>query len=405
MPASLNAAHPIIRWTFYANLLLLMLAVRAAEWTHATVMLPWLITLTCADARVGVFQIVHARKMLTSLTLTLSVLILLSSIWHGCAWFGIEVAAIPLLWIPIAALTRSIQWRHHRTALIITISIAICWISLLVIWQFTVGHEPRPKGLSHNVLTGPMLLGMLCTIGALSHPRENNRLRQVLAALSITASIVTQSKTGLLAFLAASLIYIIRQSASRKRMLFTATPVIFIWLLTLTQRLSTFQSQFTGYENKQYKNALGGRADAIRWVKSHFMDNPLLGKGPEQLAYEFDHRWQEWGRSEFSTLPMLHLHNDYFQILMTYGIPASICFTALWITLSIQAFKSTNNCRSNSTSTATWILMLTSIYMISFITDSFTYWDNAWAMVSACMGLSIGILSSKQEKYAYANHA
>lgn len=396
MPAPLNAAHPLIRFAFYGNLLLLMLAIHPAEWTHATVMLPWLITLACQDTRANCFQILRMNKQLTLTSVLLTVLILLGCQSHMCTSFGLEAASIPVLWIPIATLFRSIEWKYHRIAIAAVLSAATACISLVVIWQFAGEHEPRPKGLSHNVLTAPMLLAMLCLIGALISQQKKQIPKTIfltIAIFGISASILTHSKTGLLTFLAATSIHLITRPAERKKTLATTAPLITVWALSLTDMLANVLTDYVGYGNGQYKSSLAERTDAIRWAGIHILDNPLLGKGPIQLTDEFSQRWQEWGRNKNAVLPMLHLHNDYLQMSIAYGVLTSMCFTAMWLIPTFKIIKPqlAPLCGPTLPPIKTWMLMMIGIFMTAFMTDSFTYWGSTWGMVTACVGLLIGI--------------
>ncbi|MBI5926095.1 MAG: O-antigen ligase family protein [Aquabacterium sp.] len=399
MQTALNTKGLIVRFAFHLNLFLLLLADRNALWTNATVLLPWILILTSQEGRATTVRIALLNRFITATSIGLSTLLFSGCLSHACTKSEYESIFIPILWLPIASLFESTT-KKNTIAIYITIATATISASILIIWQLAIEKHERPGGFSFNVMNGPMLLAMLCILCATkkkSSPSALTRSHPALIAIGIAAAICTLAKTALLTFLTGLTTYVIRKPRDASRTIALSLPLIIIWTITLSTKLQTVQTDVIKYSNSQYRTSLGERTDAIRWSTEHILDNPLLGKGSHQLDLQFNDRWRDWGRPKSSITSMRHLHNDYLQIAISRGIPASMAFIASWIALAIIASQvKIEEKNSAHHDTVTWMLVLATIYMTAFMTDSFTHWNCTWANASCCFGIALAIIKKQR---------
>ncbi|MFT3858559.1 MAG: O-antigen ligase family protein [Aquabacterium sp.] len=322
-----------LQWVFFISLGLLLLAHEEAVWTDTTLLLPWILALCHAPVRSSLRQIIRRHAILGATSLAFSILIVLGCLEHQCTRLEQHAAFIPVLWIPMAALTYECLKQNAR-GLVTTIALALATTSLLVIWQRFVQQEDRPPALSYNVLVSPLILALICLLGALTtltHKSGDLLTFKLSAALGIFAAILTQAKTGLLTFLAGGLMLAACEREHRRLILTWVAAIGICWGIALSEKIKIVRDDVSSYNNQMYKTSVGERTDAIKWAAEHFFDAPLTGKGRLALYAEFNHRWAEWGRQQEAVTLMAHLHNDYLQVALSKGIPALACFVTLWV--------------------------------------------------------------------------
>ena len=152
--------------------------------------------------------------------------------------------------------------------------------------------------------------------------------------------------------------------------------------MILAKKITKFGDDLNQYKSGHSSSSTGDRIDALKWSMEHFFDHPLIGYGPTQLTNAFNNRWAEWQQAESSITKILHLHNDYIQIALSYGTPCLALQVLFWITLCRY---STN--RRNKIEPTT--LAIITIIATTSTADSFSYWSNIWATCYAMAGLII----------------
>jgi O-antigen ligase len=388
----------ILQLACLGNLLMLLLADRYSSWHHATLMLPWALVLSSSSLRAHVVEVAHAYKVLTGAAVILTLLILLGCGFLACSRYQVDAALVPVLWLAIAGFTRSGEMGSHR-AMFNTIVMAVLVVSGNVLWQYFAEARSRPRGLSFNVLTSPMVMAMLCLLCIIASTGEQWRNRYIASvtvfsgALGILASICTQSKTGLIAFVLGTIAYMMF-STKRLRTIFFATPIIAIWTFTLMPTFQAVMSDVNGYKRGIYVSSAGDRTDGIRWGTQHLMDAPILGLGDLELQRQFNLRGYEWKRPNPDMPFIEHLHNDYLQIAVSYGIPALLCFLTMWFALIARAFQARLPAsRWLLAKPATpWVMSMSAIYLFAFGTDSFSHWIFTWGTVTSSLGIAAGLM-------------
>jgi hypothetical protein len=280
---------------------------------------------------------------------------------------------------------------------------AVVGLSTLVMWQFFLDDMPRPRGLSFNVLTGPMVMAMMCLLAALHTELSSslgNRFKLIFRAvmvIGLAGTLCTQSRTSLLSFILAALIFLAcAPKDGRAKLALALASLTLLWAFSQTNRYQEGEREIANMQRGQHYSSFGERTDAYRWGQEHILDAPWFGKGAIAIQDEFKHRGMDWGR-DVSTYPFLHhLHNDYMQMAISHGLPAIACFIAIWLTfcrsiISQHRRRATTNA---SPPTTAWLLALATIYMSAFMTDSFTYWVFTWATVMTCFGMTVGLMTS-----------
>jgi O-antigen ligase len=387
-----------VLWIVHINIMLLLIADRYAIWHHTVMLLPWALVLSSPELRTEVLTVARTYAALTMASVLLTLLISIGCLSLGCSRYQFDAALVPILWLAVAAFTRSSARNSHRI-LFITVASAVLAVSGNVLWQFFIEERARPRGLSFNVLTSPMLLAMLCLLNGMVALAEQWRKPHVagatvlLGGLGVLACICTRSKTGLLTFVVGTIAYMLF-STKRLRTLALAAPIIAIWLAMLTPAFQQILVDASDYQNGSHVSSAGDRTDGIRWGTEHMLDMPWLGMGDVEVQRRFNLRGHEWKRPQ-PDLPFIeHLHNDYLQIAVAYGIPALLCFLSMWAALIARAIQARSQASPwhRAKPATPWMLAMSAVYLPAFGTDSFSHWIFTWATVTCCLGIAAGLL-------------
>ncbi len=394
-----GGVNRVVVWGMGINLLMLLLSVRDAPWNHGLMLLPWVFLLLDEQMRQVAWQLVRSLKALVFFALILAALIHTNCVVHQCGFEDADGRLPPLVWLPFAAMIMA--GRTGRLVAMSALGAAILLITGLLAWQAWVVGAPRPAGMSFNVLTGPMLLGMVCMVQALLHSDEGalpTWARQACLAITLTGlagAVITQSRTSLLSYAIASLAFLLITPNPKRNSALLLIAIGFSWAISMTNRYEEGQREIQKLKADQYISSMGERTDGLKWSLQHVLDAPLLGKGPQQLQDQFNKRGYEWGRKQPWTPLIHHLHNDYFQLAIAHGIPALLSHLGMWACLVVHAVR--RNRRSDShqrKATFAWCLAMAGVFLPAFLTDSYTYWVYTWAAVMCCFGLSAGALAS-----------
>jgi len=399
-PTDPGPVEKLISVIFCANVLLLLAANHQSTWDHTIMVLPWLLVLGSRALRLTALRIVAKQKVLTAASIVLAALIALGCANRECAPPHFDAIYPPVLWIPIAAFSVNAATAGFRSLFGIT-GLAILWVCVVMAIQAFVDGEPRPRGLSFNVLSGPMILAMLCLMGAMRGFPANRRKSWInhgfwlVATVGIFGAILSQSRTAWMSFMAGALVYVWRTPTGRVKAAIVATVIAATWAGALTDRYRAGQIELAKMEQGRYiRSSMGERTDCLKWGLSHLTDAPLLGKGSQALQDQLAMREFEWHRPGATRFFLHHLHNDYLQVAVEHGWPAMVCFVFTWATLVRQAahrrrpqFHSDQQGQAQA-----WVLAMTAVYLSAFATDSFTYWVYTWATASCCFGIGIALL-------------
>lgn len=390
----------------HINLLVLLLPNRNSTWDHAMMMMPWAFLLSSTDLRSNAWHLVKTHKWLTLASIVLSLLMAGSCALNRCSPAHFDAVIPPLLWIPVASLTLANRANHFRAVFYIA-GLAVAIMSAFVCWESFVLHIYRPHGLAYNVLTAPMILSLICLMGAIkdiNNTVKNIRLRNFFilsVALGLTGSIVTQSKTGLMTFIVASIFYLIYTPNSRIKASAVLTAIAIAWSPAMIKRYDQNQQELASMQQGQYTvSSLGERTDCLKWGLQHLHDAPWLGKGHQLLQEQFALREFEWHRFNPKYFFIHHLHNEYLQMAIEHGWPALLLFLAMWITFIWRASRPAPWISGDMphANTPAWLLAMAAVYLSAFMVDSFTYWVFTWATVASCFGIGIAMLTDRQSE-------
>lgn len=390
------------------NIFLLMLALNGIPWIKWLAILPWLITTLSKGGMRQIISTINDHRIAFLLSLLISIFIYTGCWQYHCDRQERMSYLIPLLWVPIASAVKSnlrlSEPKGFGLHLFFVIFLAISIVSCALFWQHFIENHPRPPAFSSNVLIAPMLMGMTCVLFMLkstwpSNGQHSRTLRNfsVAALLFATAgSMMTFSKTGLLVFAVAVAIRMVTVPSTRKVLFWASLPLIMLWTIFISDTLNVVRTDIAKYEEGSRRTSLGERLDAITWGTENVRSVPLQGIGREELRFKFNERWRDWGLKESDVTPMPHLHNDYLQIAIAYGIISSASFALFWIILAAKATKTLRRAMNHEASfhTNSWFLTFTGIFITAFMLDSFTHWPSAWLMINASLGIGLGLLSS-----------
>lgn len=377
------------------NLIALLLPARDSVWEHAAVCMPWVWVLLSREMREELCQVLFDHRALALCSLAFSILVLIGYTSRQIPTTEWRIAAVPLVWIPVATFART-QWRMNYSWISNCVLASIVATTLLLGWQFFILANPRPPGLSFNVLIGPLLMMQACAYYILN-PQRNPQLRTsyLIATTAVIGAIITQSKSALIAFSVAWILSSAISKNNSKRIIFTCLPFSATWYLLIQDRFRQINSDIRSYELGRSSSSFGDRIDAIQWSIEHIPDHPWLGFGPTQLTQSYNQRWIEWGRDESSITKMLHLHNDYIQIPLSYGALALILISAIYLII-YKTIKKSHFQEQQKMAFGAFL----AIFLTASIFDSYSYWIGMWG---ACF-TSIGLILSKAGPEQIGDH-
>lgn len=373
----------------YLNVLVLLLPLETSDWEYTATITPWLWVLYSTPSRARLTQIVKENRSLVLVTALASIWMLIGSLSRQVAdeW---RIATTPILWLPIAAIFK--QHAHQtppqtKQSVQAIMGIAILSTSTVLAYQLLIGKDPRPPGFSFNVLTGPMLLMMASLfIAADQNSGSRPKLLLLIGLASIGGSMMTQSRTALLCFIVGCGCCALFLPKISKNILAYSMPTSIIWMILISPRFDVIHTDISKYQNGSHRSSLGERTDAIVWGLQHIFDKPWLGFGREPLRNTFNSRWIEWSQPEDSITKILHLHNDYLQLALSYGMPTLVFTLIFWVGL-FKLFNKPNIHPQQSTFCKITLLIIATTSLV----DSFTHWQGLWAMCATCAGIAFSI--------------
>jgi O-antigen ligase len=361
--------------------------------------------LTSGTLRANAKHILSSHAALAMASLALAALIGASCALRICDFDDNDGYLAAIIWLPMAAFTRASRVHKHRD-LVAMLSLVVAGLSLLIVWQFLIEGHPRPRGLSFNVLTGPMLMAMVCLLSAIrahhaSHPDQTaDWISTWISAIGLTGTIVSQSRTALMAFVAAAVAFVATcQPGRRLKPALLAICMTLFWGYTQVNRYEEGKTEVAKLNRDQHVSSVGERSDGLRWGWQHLFEKPWLGLGPKELQDKFNMRGYEWGRSNPDYPFMAHLHNDYLQLAIEHGIPAMLCHLGMWLLLCKHCIMRRKSAlaKGNSDRMAPWVLAMCTVYLAASLTDSFMYWVFTWATALSCLGIAAGLTTPEAD--------
>lgn len=401
-----TAKTSVLNAIFLANIFLILLALDKIPWIKWLAILPWITAILVKGGIKQIASTAKENKTLLLLSLAISIFIYTGCWQYHCYRQEKMSYLIPLVWIPITSIVKNnlptLKNSGFSLHLFLIFLLAILTTSCTLLWQHFVANNPRPPAFSFNVLISPMLMGMTCILFMIksrwpSSEQHAGRLHYISVAALIFAtagSMITFSKTGLLIFAVAVAIKLATTPSKRKILLWASLPIVTIWAFFLSDALNGVRVDIAKYEEGAHRTSTGERLDAIKWATENALSVPLQGIGKDALNVKFNQRWRDWNLNESDVSPMPHLHNDYLQIAIAYGIICSACFTLFWITLASKTAKAVARAVNNEQSlhTNSWLLTFIGIFITAFMVDSFTHWPSTWLMINASLGIALGLI-------------
>jgi O-antigen ligase len=398
-----NGTRKFLSFAFGANILALLLAYYQSTWDHAMLLLPWAFVLADRELRSISLQIIQTQRALTATSGALALLIAASCHFNAGNSQYLDATLPPILWIPVSAYC-ILDSRRKLYRVYFLLYAAVSTMAATIIWQLLVEGATRPRGLSFNVLTGPMMLAMICLLGAIksnqniaSQKNRDNYNFICISVLGLAGAMCSQSRTSLISFVCASFVFLYFSHRNNARTGVILATIIFFWTLTQFNHFTLGKKQLSDVESGKYVSSIGERRDGLIWGKQHIFDNPWIGIGTSQVQEGFNHRGYEWKRENPDHRFIPHLHNDYLQIALSNGVPSLVCYAFMWLLLGRKSINksATSPAPRNKANRSAWILSMISIYLTASLTDSFTFWIYTWATVSCCFGIAIGLLNDE----------
>lgn len=262
-----------------------------------------------------------------SLTVMTAVLPEMSKEVYGHYWKGIAIALLT------TGLVRD-KGRFRLLYLLIPFSIGFLGAKrgLVGLMRGGIQYNDGPGGLMSDNNSFALMLNMMLPllVGiAITDERKGVRVTAaVMAALCVPTIFFTFSRGGLVTLCVVSALLLWR---SKQRFLVAGVmAVVLIGFLALTSETVTdkYLNRASTIDNYEEDGSAQGRINAWKTSWYVFLDYPVVGVGPNNLAAVFRRYSPEVDRFRVA-------HNAYFQVLAESGFPALILFlgalgVALW---------------------------------------------------------------------------
>lgn len=223
--------------------------------------------------------------------------------------------------------------------------------------------------INRNHLAGYLEITMACSIGLLLALRDGKpfnwvntlslligpkaRLRLALIIMVI-ALVLTRSRSGNFAFFTSLLVvgglYVLLEKRHRLRNLLILASIILIDLLIISQYFGLEQLGQRLIHTQINLDVSAGvalqstenRSSLVHYGVAMLQEAPLIGIG----AGSFEAAFQRWPGSE---LPehFDHLHNDYLEFAIEYGVPVTLILAAFVVLALMQALRALRNHQSS----------------------------------------------------------
>lgn len=314
----------------------------------------------------------------------------------------LALAAIALLWLPVAALIvgqrhagRSIEW-----------PLAAALLAVVVLNMVRVGHQlyggsARPWGYTHNVLLGALMAAFALVATSLllrsSHPRRIAYAGLGLG-LALAIALASQARTPLVA---GAMTLIVIALAWRPRFSRTVWAVlaagVAIWAVATSQRWQLLIEQTLKYETATHKSSIGARIDMLRWAALHVREIPAFGFGESGLAEHMNQRYVEFAVDPGKIYRLIHMHNDILQLSFAHGLVAGVGYIVMLAAVIIGLYRQRRSMGGfdpvavlGSAGAAAAVLLLA----IAGLFDCFLYWPKVWVAMQAVLAIALALHGS-----------
>jgi probable O-glycosylation ligase (exosortase A-associated) len=289
------------------------------------------IVVTLGRERIATFKLQTVLMVLLALWISVTVLTAvipeMAKEVYGHYWKGILIAVFT---------TGLVRDRERFRTLVIVIAFSLGFLGakrgLVGLLQGGAQYSDGPGGMMADNNSFALMLNMslpLLVGIATTDPRRWVRITaSVMAALTVPTILFTFSRGGLLTLCIVSGLLIWR---SKNRWLVAGVmAVALVGLVALTSDSLTekYMQRAETIDNYQEDGSAMGRINAWKTSWYVFLDYPVFGVGPNNLAAVFQRYSPEPGRFRVA-------HNAYFQLLAECGLPALLLFlgaigAALW---------------------------------------------------------------------------
>jgi probable O-glycosylation ligase (exosortase A-associated) len=289
------------------------------------------IVVTLGRERLATFRLQTVLMILLGLWISATVLTAvmpeMSKEIYGHYWKGILIAVLT---------TGLVRDRERFRTLVILIAFSLGFLGakrgLVGLLQGGAQYNDGPGGFMRDNNSFALMLNMslpLLVGIATTDPRRWVRVTAtVMAVLTVPTILFTFSRGGLLTLCLVSGLLIWR---SRNRWLVAAVMAVsLLGFVALTSDAVTdrYLKRAETIDDYQQDGSAMGRINSWKTSWYVFLDYPVFGVGPNNLAAVFDRYSPEPGRFRVA-------HNAYFQLLAECGLPALLLFlgaigAALW---------------------------------------------------------------------------
>lgn len=302
---------------------------------------PWFLVFLNKSYIENLWRTTKDDQLLKIVSIAISLHILVSSYLNNSAVENHLIALVFISWLPIKAFTE-VEIKHDAQRTYIKLYSILLLAKLLIfstlVWhKFIIGID-RPLGIGHNVVSGPLICIFSITsfeIACRFHQvQKSNFVKKIYAGISIIfifGSTITSSRTAFLCAIAGIVFVIIRYSPRiNKRWLFASLITISGVFIFSGNRIQEVFTDIQNYKNGNLYTSLGGRLEAINWAVENIPENIFFGISTENVAANFNSRYKN---QQLAAEYLPHLHNDFLQLGMAFGLPSAILFFLFIYTL------------------------------------------------------------------------
>jgi len=323
----------------------------------------------------------------------------------------LALAAIALLWIPVAALIVG----RRRAGRGIEGPLAAALLAVIVLNAIRVGHQlyggsVRPSGYTHNVLLGACMLALaLVAASLLLDARWARSKRLAYAALglgfALVIALVSRARTPLVAG-AVTLLAIVggwRLRLSRATWIALAVALA-VWAAWTSARWEGLVEQSLQYESATHKTSIGARVDMLRWAALHVRDIPAFGFGESGLAERMNQRYLEFGVDPAKIYRLIHMHNDVLQLSFAHGLVAGVSYVVVLVAVLAGLYRrrrvgagGVGDPGSAAAAAAVMLLAIAGLF------DCFLYWPKVWLAMQALLAIVMALQAPRGDGQALAD--
>ncbi len=191
----------------------------------------------------------------------------------------------------------------------------------------------RARGFFYTPMTfgAVLMFGLLVTTALLRKKNLSGKSGFSAAALMLAALVVTSSRNAWVGFAAAVPIVIGR---SRRMWVAAGVAVILVVMLVATVPVLRARATSFGTLDRSPTSSMGARLFLWEDAWQQFLENPLLGSGPDTFRQNVERR-----HPNVELLSTRHAHNDYLQALAETGIVGLAGMLASWIWIGLRLWR------------------------------------------------------------------